>query len=102
MAETDLHQVPGWSTENVERLGQSWINTAEQVVAIGVTAGGVRSLAEQLGLSEQETQRLIALARAALSPETRSEMGQRFDSDQRGMGAMHPGKEGDDKEAGKR
>jgi hypothetical protein len=94
MAETELHRVPGWSAENVARLGNSWISSAEQVVAIGVTSGGVQSLAEQMGISEQETQRLISLARAALTPETRSEMGQRFDSNERGMGALHPGKEG--------
>ena len=95
MAETELHRVPGWSADNIARLASSWITSAEQVVAVGVTAGGVRSLAEQMGISEKETQRLIALARTALTPEARSEMGQRFDSNDRGMGALQPGKEGE-------
>jgi hypothetical protein len=93
MAQTELHTVPGWSANHVAQLAKSWINSAEQVVAVSATSGGVQSLAQQLNLSEEEAQRLIALARAALSPEARAEMGQRFDSDDRGMGVMQPRKE---------
>lgn len=93
MAETELHKVPGWSADHVARLAKSWINSADQVVAISATSGGVQSLAQQLNVSEEEAARLVGLARAALTPEIRTEMGQRFDSDDRGMGAVRPGKE---------
>jgi hypothetical protein len=93
MPQTELHTVPGWSAERVAQLAKSWITSAEQVVAISVTTGGVQSLAQQLNVPEDEAERLIGLARAALTPEARGEMGQRFDSDDRGMGAVRPGKE---------
>jgi hypothetical protein len=93
MAETELHRVPGWSADHVARLAKSWINSAEQVVAVSVTSGGIQSLAEQLKVPEDEVRRLVGLARAALSPESRAEMGQPFDSDERGLGALRPGKE---------
>lgn len=102
MAQTELHNVPGWSAEHVAQLAKSWINSAEQVVAVSVTSGGVASLAQQMNVSKEEAQRLINLVRAALTPEARAEMGQRFDSDQRGMGAIAPGKEDDDKQPGKK
>jgi hypothetical protein len=94
MAEIELHKVPGWSAEHVSRAALSWISSAEQVVAISVTSGGVQSLAEQLAVSTDEAQRLVHLARAALSPESRTEMGQRFESNDRGMGARSPEEEG--------
>jgi hypothetical protein len=102
MAQTELHDVPGWSAEHAAQLAKSWINRAEQVVAVSVTSGGMASLAQQLQVSMEETQRLVNLARAALTPESRVEMGQRFDSDQRGMGVNSPGKDGNEKSSGKR
>ena len=96
MAQTELDKVPGWSADHVARLAKSWISSAEQVVAISVTTGGVKLLAQQLDESEARTRSLIDLARAALSPEVLREMGQPFDSDDRGMGAMSPGKEGNE------
>ena len=96
MVETDLHTVPGWSPEHVERLGNSWITSAEQVVAICATTGGLKSLAQQLNVSEAEAGRLVESARGALSPEQRHAMDQPFDSDERGLGARHPAKEGED------
>jgi hypothetical protein len=102
MAQTELHDVPGWSADHVARLAKSWINSAEQVVAVSVTSGGIASLAQQMNVTREEVQRLVDLARAALTPEARAEMGQRFDSDQRGMGAISPGKEDDDKQSGQK
>lgn len=98
----ELHDVPGWSAGHVAQLAKSWINSAEQVVAVSVTSGGLQSLAQQMNVSDEEAQRLVNLARAALSPAARAEMGQRFDSDDRGMGVMHPGKESDKTPTGER
>lgn len=93
MAEIELRNVPGWTAEYVARLAKSWISTADQVVAVSVTSGGLQSLADQLSVSVEVAQQLVHHARAALSPEARMEMGKRFDSDDRGMGALGPGKE---------
>lgn len=97
MAETPLKQVPGWSAAPIAQLHKSWITTAEQVVAVAATDGGVQSLAQQLNLSQADTERLIDLARQALTPAKRAEMDQPFHSDERGMGAAPPRKEGGSK-----
>ena len=74
MAQTELAKVPGWSAQHVARLAKSWIDSAEQVVATSATSGGLRLLAEQLEVSEEEAHRLVSLARAALTPEARAQM----------------------------
>jgi hypothetical protein len=95
MAETQLSEVPGWSAQNIALLADLGIDSAEQVVAISATSGGLHSLAEQLQLSEDEARRLVSLAREALAPETRAEMDQPVDTDERGLGALPPRKEED-------
>jgi hypothetical protein len=94
MADTPLKDVPAWTDEYVERLGKSWITTAEQVVALSVTEGGLRSLAEQLGASEVDARRLVEAARAALPPGTRAEMEKPVDTREYGLGVRWPRDEG--------
>ncbi len=86
MADTSLHDVPGWTAEHVERLAQAWITSAEQVVAVSSTPGGLRSLAEQLGVSEDEARPLVEAARNALEPRTRAEMEEPVDASEYGLG----------------
>lgn len=90
MADTPLRDVPGWADEHVARAAQSWITTAEQVVALNATPGGISSLSEQLGLPEDEARRLVEAARARLSPATRAEMETEVDTSQYGLGARPP------------
>jgi transcriptional regulator with XRE-family HTH domain len=90
MAETSLESVPGWSREQIARLKSSWITSAEQVVALSATTRGLCSLAEQLGVSEDEAQRLVDAARAELSPEDRAEMEHPADTTEYGRGARQP------------
>ena len=86
MADTSLHDVPGWTQEHVERLAQAWITSAEQVVAVSATPGGVHSLAEQLEVPEDEAQRLVEAARNALQPGVRAEMEEPVDPSEYGLG----------------
>ena len=86
MAETSLHDVPGWTRTHVERLAQAWITSAEQVVAVSSTPGGLRSLAEQLGVSEDEARPLVEAARNALQPAVRTEMEEPVDTSEYGLG----------------
>ncbi|MCY7351116.1 MAG: hypothetical protein LH606_10665 [Cytophagaceae bacterium] len=91
MEETALEQVPGWSDDQVARLSEVWITTAEQVVALSATTHGVRSLAEQLGVSQERAQSLVDSARATLAPSVREQMEKQADTDDRGLGALRPG-----------
>ena len=86
MADTPLHDVPGWTQEHVERLAQAWITSAEQVVAVSATPGGLRSLAEQLGVSADDAQPLVEAARDSLQPGVRAEMEEPVDTSEYGLG----------------
>ena len=93
MAETPLEKVPGWSRDQVSRMKDSWITSAEQVVALGATSSGFRSLREQLGASHEEAKELVDAARAQLSPEALAEMEQVVDTSDYGLGVIHPWEE---------
>lgn len=67
-----------------------WITTAEQVVALGATPNGVRSLSEQLGVDLDKAQQLLAAARAHLSPSVRGELDQPADTSEFGLGVLPP------------
>src|SRR4051812_27829098 len=87
---TPLSAVDGWSEAHANKLAQHWITTAEQVVGMGATAEGVRTLAEQLGVPSTEMQRLLERARQALPPAVAAELGNEVDTSQYGLGALPP------------
>jgi hypothetical protein len=97
MADTPLTDVSGWSKNHIARLKESWITTAEQVVALSATADGVRSLAQQLNIPEDEVRRLVDAARAKLSPETLKEMEQTVNTGEYGLGVLPPEEDDDGK-----
>jgi hypothetical protein len=90
MADTPLEHVPGWSRDHVKRMKDAWITSAEQVVALSATQGGIRSLAEQLEVPEEEARGLVEAARNELSPSARAEAEEVIDTSNYGLGALHP------------
>jgi hypothetical protein len=89
-ADTPLESVEGWTAEKVSKMKDVWITTAEQVVALGATTNGVRSLSEQLDVDLDEAQRLLAAARAHLSPAAQRELDQPADTSDFGLGVLPP------------
>lgn len=89
-ADTPLKSVPGWSKGHAEKLAGHWITTAEQVVGVAGTPGGVRSLAEQLGVSVAEMNNLVERAKAALPPSVARELNESVDGQDYGLGALPP------------
>jgi hypothetical protein len=87
---TPLTAVPGWTRAHTNKLAGNWITTAEQVVGMAATAQGVQTLAQQLGLSEQQMRRLVEQARAALPPAVAAELGEPVDTREYGLGALPP------------
>jgi hypothetical protein len=85
-----LESVEGWTADNVSKMKAIWITTAEQVVALGATPNGLRSLSEQLNVDLDEAQQLLAAARARLSPAARREMDQPADTSDLGLGVLPP------------
>ena len=90
MNDFPLEQVKGWSPNQIARMKKSWITTAEQVVAISVTPNGIRSLAEQLQTTEDETHQLVKAAQQTLTADKRAELSQPADTSQYGLGARNP------------
>ena len=88
-SDTPLSTVPGWSKALVDALSAHWITTAEQVVGIGATTEGVRTLTKHLGVSEHHMRQLLDSARAALPPAVLADL-QRVDASQYGLGALPP------------
>jgi len=85
--ETPLSGVPGWLPEYVRKLEESWITTAEQVVAIAETPNGVTTLAARLGVRQPEIERLLDQARAALPSDVALDLKKPVDTSQFGLGA---------------
>ena len=87
---TPLTAISEWSKGHAQALSEKWITTAEQVVGIGSTADGVKSLAEQLGVTETEMRHLLRKAKEAIPPATQERLATRADTTQRGLGALPP------------
>jgi hypothetical protein len=76
--------------EIVRKLSEIWITTVEQVVATSATPGGLTSLAQHLGVSEEETRHLVAVARTYLPPEVIAQLEEPVDVSEYGLGALEP------------
>jgi hypothetical protein len=79
----------------VSRLRDVWITTAEQVVALAATAGGVTSLADHLHTTEDRARELVDRARAALDPQRLRELDTPVDTSEYGLGVLPPPEPGD-------
>ncbi len=82
---TPLNTIPGFPEDATGRLAGLWITTAEELVGTAVNGAGPQSLAEYLGLSLEDTNRLIQQAVAALPPGVSFAPG---DVDPHGLGAL--------------
>ena len=90
MSDTPLEAVAGWTAPHLSRMKAAWIATAEQLVALSATDDGLRSISEQLQVSQGEAKRLVELARSALAPDVRAQMEERVDTSNYGLGARRP------------
>ncbi len=88
--QTPLSTVDGWSADHVKKMQDVWITTAQQVVALGATEGGIPALSRQLGISPERARELLDAASAALTPDERSELSRRSDTSNLGLGAFPP------------
>jgi hypothetical protein len=90
ISETPLSEVPGWTDDYIRQLRNVWITSAEQVVALAATPGGLSSLAEHLGITDSEADRLRDAARSALPEQEVAELETPADTYQYGTGALPP------------
>jgi len=86
----ELAQMGIWPPEALKRLGGSWITTAEQVVAIAATDGGMSALARQTDLSPEVVEKFVDRTREALPSSVRDKLSRPADTSQFGTGANRP------------
>jgi hypothetical protein len=89
-SETPLSAVSGIPATVLKRLHERWIESAEQLVALGATPDGADALAQELKIETAEVERLIASARAALHPDVADELARPVDTGKFPLGAMRP------------
>ncbi len=83
--------------EYTSRLREVWITSAEQLVALAATTGGITSIAEQLRINEDRARQLVESARSALAPQVLREMDRPVDTSEYGLGALRPESHNDER-----
>jgi hypothetical protein len=86
----ELARLDIWPPEALKRLSGSWITTAEQVVAIAATDGGMSALAKQTGLPPEVVEHCVDRTRQALPSSVRDKLSKPADTSQFGTGAKRP------------
>jgi hypothetical protein len=87
---TSLTEIPELSQGAITRLQEIWVTTAEQLVATAATPGGLRSLADHLGVTEERMTEILSVAKAKLSPDTVRQLEAPVDVSEYGLGAITP------------
>jgi hypothetical protein len=77
-----------WPADALQRLHASWITTAQQIVAISATPGGIESLVQQTGLAERDLHALIERTARLLPEGVRETLSKPADTSQFGRGAV--------------
>ena len=87
---TDLRTLGFWPASALAKLSESWITTAEQLVAIAATPDGARALAEHTRLPEAEFYDLLERTRCLLPAHKRELLSKPADTSSFGRGALKP------------
>jgi len=69
-----LETIDGLPPDFIRILADRWIETAEQLVALGARRDGARQLARILSIPEAEAKKLIIIAQESLPKEVREAM----------------------------
>ncbi len=88
-SETPLIPMQGLSAEAVDKLGQQWITTVEQLIAQSATPAGSAKLAEVIGYDLGEYREMIDRIKLELAPEIVADLEKDAPLD-KGMGALKP------------
>jgi hypothetical protein len=82
-----LETLDGFDSRYVAKLAESWITTADQLIAIAATPNGLTQLASLLNIPPTKMAQLLDLARVALAPSTVSRLEQPLDTSRLPLGA---------------
>jgi hypothetical protein len=85
-----LTEIPQLTQGAITRLQEIWVTTAEQLVATAATPGGLKSLADHLGATEERMTEIVSAAKTKLSPDTVKHLEAPVDVSEYGLGAITP------------
>lgn len=88
--ELALETIGVWPARAVENLRQSWITTADQLIALAATEEGVATIARASGLDPSQVRALLNQTRGLLTPERLGELETPVDTSDYGLGAEAP------------
>jgi hypothetical protein len=88
--ETKLSSLPFWPKLALANLQEHWLDSAEQLVALGKSETGRDQLSVITGLQFAELNELLAQTRRALSAETLKSLDSAVDTQNYGLGAIRP------------
>ncbi|MGV9868911.1 hypothetical protein [Rhodococcus koreensis] len=91
-----LEAVDGWTDDEVSRMKDVWVTTAQQVVALAATDNGFRSIVEQLQVDPGRARTLVEAARECLPANEQIEMSTPADTSDYGTGALPPRQDDDE------
>ncbi|AHE55070.1 hypothetical protein [Sphingomonas sanxanigenens] len=89
-ADVKLDELGLWPDEALAKLRGAWITTADQLIAMARTSGGVAALSEQTGVDAGEVSRLVGLTEAHRREQGGLGMAGPADTADYGMGALRP------------
>ena len=90
--EIALEQVGIWPESAVAKLQEAWITSADQLIALAATDGGVEAIARATELEPARVAELLEKTRAVFSPSRRADLETPSDTSQFGLGAEDPAK----------
>jgi methylphosphotriester-DNA--protein-cysteine methyltransferase len=88
--EIPLSAVPGVPEGVLRKLKARWVSSADQLVALGTSATNIKALAQELGLDETETHRILDAAKAVLGPEKSADLQRPVDTSRYPLGVEKP------------
>lgn len=89
-AEVELGSIGVWPADALARLRDAWITTADQLIGLAATDGGVAALEQATGLDRQRIRQLVSETRRALPPDRASQLERPVDTSSFGLGAEEP------------
>lgn len=89
-ADVKLNELGLWPDDALEKLRGAWITTADQLIAMAKTSGGVTALSEQTGVERGEVSRLVGLTEAYRRDQGGLGMAGPADTSDYGLGALRP------------
>ena len=90
-SEIELSKTGIWPEDAVHALGEHWLVSVQQIVALAAMPNGVKQISTIASLDLDTVSSLLTRTRALLSPAELRELDTPVDIRGQSLGALHPG-----------